>query len=187
MLPTLAVIGGILVLGVLVVLILAARKPDTFRIERATTIQVPPEKIFPLINDFHAWLGWSPWEKLDPNLKRTHAGPPSGRGAIYEWQGNKKVGQGRMEIKDEEPPNRLNIQLDFLKPFEAHNTSEFTLTPAAGGTTVNWAMVGQLPFLLKVMTLVMSMDAMVGKDFEAGLANLKALAEKQPALAGPAG
>lgn len=178
MLPTLAVIGGILVLVIFIVVVLAARKPDTFRIERTTTIHVPPEKVFALINDFHAWGGWSPWEKLDPNLRRTYSGPANGTGAVYEWLGNKKVGQGRMEIKDQSPPNRVTIQLDFLKPFETRNTAEFTLTPADGGTRVNWAMVGRLPFLFKVMTLFTSMDAMVGKDFEAGLANMKALAEE---------
>src|SRR5262249_21781477 len=121
MLPTLAVIGGVLVLIVLIVLILAARQPDTFNIQRATTIQAPAEKVFALIQDFHAWGSWSPWEKLDPELKRTHSGAPAGKGAVYEWVGNKKVGQGRMEITDASPPNRVIIQLDFLKPFEAHN------------------------------------------------------------------
>jgi uncharacterized protein YndB with AHSA1/START domain len=178
MLPTLAIIGGVLVALIVVLLVLAARKPDTFRIQRATTIQAPPEAVFPLVSDFHAWLGWSPWEKLDPNLKRTHSGPANGTGAVYEWEGNKKVGQGRMEIKEAVTPRRIIIQLDFLKPFEAHNVTEFTMTPEAGGTAVTWAMTGQQPFLFKVMCLFTSMDRMVGKDFERGLANLKALAEK---------
>jgi uncharacterized protein YndB with AHSA1/START domain len=178
MLPTLAIIGGVLVALVLILVVLAARKPDAFRVQRATTIQAPPEKVFPLVNDFRAWESWSPWDKIDPNLKRTYAGPASGTGTVYEWRGNKKVGQGRMEIKEAVAPNRVAIQLDFLKPFEAHHRAEFTMTPRGGGTTVTWDMHGRQPFLLKVMTLFMSMDKMVGKDFEKGLANLKALAEK---------
>ena len=178
MLPTLAVIGGVLVALILLLIVLAARKPDTFRIERATTIQAPPEKVFPLVNDFHAWPGWSPWEKLDPNLKRTFAGPANGTGTVYQWEGNKKVGAGRMEIKEAVAPNRITIQLDFIKPFAAHHLAEFTMIPQAGGTTVTWTMDGKQPLILKVMTLFMSMDRMVGKDFEKGLANLKALAEK---------
>ena len=178
MLPTLAIIGGILVALVLILVVLAARKPDAFRVQRAATIQAPPERVFPLVNDFHAWESWSPWDKIDPNLKRTYAGPASGTGTVYEWQGNKKVGQGRMEIKEAVAPKRVTIQLDFLKPFEAHHVAEFTMTPRDGGTTVTWTMDGRQPFLLKVITLFMSMDKMVGKDFERGLANLKALAEK---------
>ena len=178
MLPTLAIIGGVIVALILIVLLLAARKPNTFKIERSATIQAQPEKVFPLVNDFHAWIDWSPWEKIDPNLQRTHSGAPSGTGAIYEWEGNKNVGKGRMEIKESVAPGRIIIQLDFIKPFETHNVTEFTMTPQGGGTTVNWAMTGQQPFMFKVMTLFMSMDKMVGKDFEKGLANLKALAEK---------
>ena len=178
MLPTLAVIGGAIVLLVLVLVVLAARKPDAFRVQRATTIQALPEKVFPLVNDFRAWESWSPWDKIDPNLKRTYTGPASGTGTVYEWLGNKRVGQGRMEIKEAVAPHRITIQLDFLKPFAAHHVAEFTMTPEAGGTTVTWTMDGRQPFLLKVITLFMSMDKMVGKDFERGLANLKALAER---------
>ncbi|HEX3151758.1 MAG TPA: SRPBCC family protein [Gemmataceae bacterium] len=178
MVEALAIIGGVIVVAIVVMLILAARKPNTFRIERSATIQAPPEKVFALINDFHEWLQWSPWEKLDPNLNRFHTGAPAGKGATYEWEGNKKVGKGRMEIKKSTPPKLVSIQLDFIKPFEAHNTAEFTLTAANGSTTVNWAMIGQMPFMFKVMTLFMSMDKMIGKDFEAGLANMKAVAEK---------
>jgi uncharacterized protein YndB with AHSA1/START domain len=175
---TIAIIVGVLVVLIAAVLIYAATKPDTFRIQRAATIKAPPDRIFPLINDFRSWTSWSPWEKMDPNLKRTYSGAESGRGAVYEWEGNKKVGQGRMEIKDASPPSRVSIQLDFIKPFEAHNTAEFTLDGQGDSTNVTWVMHGRQPFMFKVMTVFMSMDKMVGKDFETGLANLKAATEK---------
>lgn len=168
---------GLFVVVVAMVLIYAATRPDTFRIERSATMQAPAEKVFPLISDFHHWANWSPWDKLDPALKRTYSGNPSGKGAIYEWEGNKQVGQGRMEIKEAPAPSQVLIQLDFLKPFEAHNTAEFTLVPNGNGTNVTWAMYGRQPFMFKVMSLVMSMDKMIGKDFEKGLASMKALAE----------
>jgi hypothetical protein len=169
---------GLLVLTVVAVLVYAATKPDAFRVQRAASIQAPPERIFPLINDFPSWRTWSPWEKKDPDLKRTYTGPASGKGAVYEWDGNKNVGQGRMEITDSSPPSRVAIQLDFFKPFEAHNAAEFTLDSRGDGTTVTWAMTGRQPFMFKVMSVFMDMDRLIGKDFEAGLANLKALAEK---------
>src|SRR5438270_414970 len=114
----------VLVVGIAAVLGFAAIKPDKFRIQRAANIKAPLEKIFPLINDFHNWASWSPWEKLDPALKRTYSGADSGQGAVYEWEGNKKVGQGRMEIMESSPSSKITIKLDFLKPFEAHNTAE---------------------------------------------------------------
>jgi carbon monoxide dehydrogenase subunit G len=155
----------------------AATRPDSFRAARTTTIDAPPEKVFPLIDDFHRWPSWSPWEKLDPGMKRTHSGPERGRGAVYEWDGNKKVGSGRMEIVEAESPSRVKIKLDFLRPFEAHNTTDITLEPAGAGTRVDWAMHGPANFVTKVMGVFVSMDAMVGKDFEEGLANLKREAE----------
>jgi uncharacterized protein YndB with AHSA1/START domain len=172
---------GLIVLALVIVLVYAATKPDAFRVQRAATIQAPPERVFPLINDFSSWRAWSPWEKKDPDLKRTYAGPASGKGAVYEWEGNKNVGQGRMEITDAAPPSRVTIRLDFLKPFEAHNTAEFTLDGRGDGTTVTWTMDGRQPFMLKVMSVFLDMDRIIGKDFEAGLANLKALAEKEQA------
>ena len=119
----------ILALAIAAVLMLALRKPDTFRVERAATIDAPPEKIFPLISDFHRWTAWSPWEDRDPDLQRSYSGAASGRGAVYEWKGNRNVGSGRMEILDAPPPDRIVIKLDFMAPFEAHNTAEFTLLP----------------------------------------------------------
>jgi uncharacterized protein YndB with AHSA1/START domain len=175
---TALIILGILAVLFVALLIYASTKPDTFQIQRAATIQAPPEKIFPLFNDFHNWTSWSPWEKMDRNLKRTYSGPASGPGAVYEWEGNKKVGQGRMEIAETSPPSKLTIKLDFLKPFEAHNTTVFTLVPQGNSTNVTWTMHGQQPFMFKVMKTFIDMDKLVGKDFEAGLANLKSIAEK---------
>ena len=174
----LAVIAVILVVAIVVVLVLAARKPAGFRIERATSIKAPPDKIFALINDFRNWRAWSPWERMDPNLRRSYGGAERGEGAVYEWEGNSKVGKGRMEIVEAPPPSRVAIKLDFLKPFEAHNTAEFTLVPRGDATEVTWAMHGPNLFIGKVMSVFMSMDRMIGKDFEAGLANLKTAAER---------
>ena len=173
----------LLILGIIVILLAAlfgyaAAKPNTFRVQRSAAIQSPPERIFALINDFHNFGAWSPWEKIDPNLQRTFSGAASGPGAVYEWEGNKKVGKGRMEIKETTPPSKVIIQLDFLKPFEAHNTTEFTLEPQGNSTNVTWAMFGRQPFMFKVMSTLLNMDKMIGRDFEKGLANLKSLTEK---------
>jgi uncharacterized protein YndB with AHSA1/START domain len=172
------VVVGVVVALLIALLIYAASKPDAFRVQRSATIPAPPQAVFDQIADFHKWPAWSPWEKIDPNLVRTYSGSPSGVGAMYEWVGNKKVGQGRMEIKEAVPGSRVTIQLDFLKPFEAHHTAEFTLEHKGPDTHVTWSMAGRQPFLLKVICTFFSMDAMVGKDFEKGLANLKALAEQ---------
>jgi uncharacterized protein YndB with AHSA1/START domain len=171
------IVVAILVVAVAALLVIAALKPDAFRIQRSATIKASPDKIFPHINDFHKWPAWSPWEKMDPALKRTHSGAANGQGAVYEWEGNKQVGKGRMEITESSPPSKIVIKLDFLKPFEAHNTAEFTFQSQSDSTNVTWTMHGRQPFLIKVMSLFFSMDKMVGKDFESGLANLKALAE----------
>ena len=167
----------ILALAVAAVLILASRKPDTFRVQRAITIDAAPERIFPLISDFHQWRAWSPWEERDPDLQRSFSGAASGKGAIYQWKGNKNVGSGRMEILDAPPPDRIVIKLDFISPFEAHNTAEFTLLPQGGSTNVTWLMHGPAPLMSKVMQVFMNMDDMIGKDFAAGLARLKRVAE----------
>lgn len=174
----LSAISLLVVIIVALVLIVAARRPDAFTVERATTIAAPADRIFGFLDDFRHWAVWSPWEGLDPQLKRTHSGAASGVGAAYAWEGNAKVGTGRMEILESEPSSRLRIRLDFLKPFEAHNQATFTLAPGAGGaTTVTWTMTGPQAIPMKVMSLVMNMDAMVGRDFEKGLASLKDVAE----------
>jgi uncharacterized protein YndB with AHSA1/START domain len=167
------------VLAIIVVILgMAAMKPDTFAVKRVASIKAPPEKIAPLLTDFHQWASWSPWEKLDPAMKRTFTGAPAGKGAIYEWDGNKEVGKGRMEIIDASTPEKTVIKLDFLQPFESHNTTEFALVPQGAETQVTWNMTGPMPFISKIMSVFMSMDAMIGKDFEKGLANMKAVAEK---------
>jgi len=145
MLEIVAIIAAIAVVLIVAVLIYAATKPAIFRIQRAASIKAPPEKIFALLNDFHLWPSWSPWEKMDPDMKRTLSGASSGKGAVYAWEGNSKVGQGRMEIIDASPPSRLAIKLDFLRPFEAHNMVEFTLGTSGDATNVIWAMNGPLP------------------------------------------
>jgi uncharacterized protein YndB with AHSA1/START domain len=160
------------------VLAYAATKPNTMHVERTTTINAPPEKIYPLLSDFHSWASWSPYERIDPAMKKTYGGAPSGKGAVYEWSGNSDVGQGRMEIVDTTEPTRVGIKLDFLSPFEAHNTATFSLTPTGNATDVSWAMDGPSPYVMKVMSVFTDMDAMLGKDFASGLASLKALAEK---------
>ena len=171
---------ALIVIAVVIVAVLgfAATRPDSFVVQRATRIQAPPEKIFALLSDFLQWPAWSPWEKLDPGMKRTHSGAPQGVGAIYAWEGNSKVGAGRMEIIGAQAPSKLSIQLDFIRPFEGHNLTEYTLQTQGNITDVTWAMSGPSPFISKLMGLVVSMDKMIGKDFEAGLANLKAMAEK---------
>ena len=163
---------------VVVILILAAMRPDTFRIERKIAIRATPDKVYGLIDDFHNWQSWSPWEKLDPAMNRGFSGPDKGKGAGYTWQGNKKVGKGAMEILEATTPAKIVIKLDFFEPFEAHNTAQFDLAHNGGETSVTWAMFGPSPFMMKIMHLFMNMDKMVGKDFEEGLNNLKAQAEK---------
>ena len=170
---------AIAILVVLVaILIFATTKPDNFRVERSTTIKAAPERVFALINDFQRWTSWSPYEKKDPGMKRTYSGAASGTGAIYEWDGDKNVGKGRMEITEATPSSRIVIKLDFLAPFEAHNTAEFTLQAQGDSTQVTWAMYGPANFISKLMSVFFSMDKMVGDDFAIGLANLKAAAEQ---------
>lgn len=175
MIKTIAIV---LVLLIAALLIYAATKPDSFRIERSTTIKAPPEKIFALIDDFHQWEAWSPWEKIDPALKRTYSGAANGVGAVYEWSGNKDIGQGRMEIVESVPSAKVMLKLDFVTPFEAHNKVDFTLAQQGDVTKVTQAMYGPSPYISKLMTIFFSMEKMVGKKYEEGLANLKAIAEK---------
>lgn len=173
---------GYVVLVILVViagvLVYASTKPDSFRVERSVSINAQADGIQPLIADFRRWAEWSPYEKKDPGMKRTFGSITAGKGATYAWDGDKNVGQGSMEILDA-TPTKVVIKLDFQKPFEAHNTAEFTLQPKGGATQVTWAIHGPSPLISKVVSLFMNMDVMIGKDFEAGLANLKALAEKK--------
>ena len=175
MIKKIAIVFAVLIAGVL---IFAATKPDTFRVQRAASIKAPPEKVFALINDFKRWDAWSPWEKKDPAMKRTWGAVTSGKGAIYAWDGNNEVGKGSMEIAESVPSSRVALKLDFEKPFEGHNIVTFTLEPKGDVTNVTWAMQGPAPFLTKVIQVFCDMDSMVGKDFETGLANMKTVAEK---------
>jgi hypothetical protein len=178
MFEVIAIIAVVLAIAIAAILILAAGKPNTFSVERAISVKAPPEKIFPLINDFHQWVSWSPYENKDPAMKRSYSGAESGKGAVYGWEGNSNVGSGRMEILEMSAPSKILIKLDFFKPFEGHNTAEFTMLPQGDATNLNWVMRGPAPFISKLMQVFMNLDHMIGKDFEVGLANLKKLTEK---------
>lgn len=163
---------------VIVILMMAAMKPNTFTLSRSIAIDAPPEKIAALLTDFHQWQSWSPWEKLDPGMQRSFSGADKGVGAVYAWQGNKDVGSGRMEIVEAASPARTVVKLDFVEPFASSNVTTFTLVPAGRGTSVTWTMSGPMLFVSKLMTVFVSMDAMIGKEFDKGLAQLKSAAEK---------
>jgi hypothetical protein len=171
-------VGIMLVVAVGAVVAYAATKPDVFRVQRAAAIKAPPEKVFALINDFQSWGSWSPYETKDPAMKKTFSGAKTGKGAIYEWDGDKNVGKGRITITDTSPASHIAIALDMFKPFEAHNIVNFMMASAGDTTHVTWAMEGRTPFFAKIMHVFMDMDKMVGGDFETGLANLKAIAER---------
>ena len=168
----------IVVAAIAALLIFAATRPDTFRVERTARINAPAEKIFPLIDDFHRWGTWSPYEKLDPDMQRSFGGSASGKGATYAWESKGKAGAGRMEITESTPSSKIAINLDFTRPMEGHNVAEFTLQPQGDATQVTWSMHGPSPFVAKLMGIFFNMDQMIGKDFETGLANLKAATEK---------
>lgn len=169
-------IGLVAVLAILAGVIVM--QPAEYSVVRTTTINAPPAVVFGLINDFHQWEHWSPWAKIDPNMKTTYSGPAYGPGASYHWIGNDDVGEGRMTIKDSNPNDRVGIDLEFIKPFESKSVTTFALKPEGpAATTVSWTMTGQNNFMSKAMTLFMSMDKMVGNDFEKGLAQMKTLAE----------
>lgn len=154
---------------------------DTYIVERSTVVDAPAERVYAQLVDFHRWPAWSPWEEIDPQMQRSYSGSESGTGAVYSWSGNRRAGAGTMTITDATEPSRIDIDLRFEKPFKAHNDTRFALTPEAGGTRVTWTMNGKKTFATKVMGLFKSMDAMVGPDFEKGLARLKAVAEEPAA------
>ncbi len=178
MLKTLAIIGVVVVVAIAGILLYAATKPDSFRVQRVVLINAPSDKVFALINDLKAWPAWSPYEKKDPAMKRTYGAVTAGKGATYAWEGNNDVGHGSMEML-ESGLRKILIKLDFLKPFEAHNMAEFVLEPKGDGTSVTWAIYGPSPYMSKVMGTFMNIDDMIGRDFEKGLADLKAAAEKK--------
>ena len=157
---------------------MSALGSKAFRIERSATIKASADAVFAQVNDFQNWRAWSPWEKLDPALKRSYDGPPAGTGSQYAWIGNKNVGQGRMTILDSRPGEIVRIKLEFFKPFAATNTAEFRFKPTEGGTAVTWSMSGHNNFMSRVMCLFINMDRMVGGQFEQGLANMKNVVER---------
>ena len=174
----LLVVAAVLVGAVAVVLLLAARKPDSFVVQRSAVIAAPADRIFPLINDYRQWTAWSPYETKDPQMKRTFGAVAAGAGATYAWEGDSNVGAGTMTMVESAPPSKVGIRLVMVKPISAENDVSFTLTPQGSSTAVTWAMQGVVPFFAKVIHVFFSMDRMVGGDMEAGLAKLKAVAER---------
>ena len=173
-LESLAIVAVAFIGGVLVV---AATRPDTFEVRRTATIKAPPERIFPLINDLRAFNTWNPYEKKDPNIKGSYSGASGGKGAAYAFQGNKDVGTGRIEIVESSAASRVTMNLVMLEPFEARNVVEFVLEPKDDATNVTWAIHGRVPYIAKIVHLFFNVDGMVGGDFEAGLAGLRAIVE----------
>lgn len=172
------IIATVVIVVIAAVLLFATTGPDTFRFQRTTSIKAPPEKIFPLINDLNRFNTWNPYEKKDPNVKGAYSGPGAGKGAAYAFAGNKDVGKGSIEITESSAPNQVSMRLTMLEPFEARNNVEFTLQPRGEATDVTWAIEGPVPYFMKIVHLFFNMDRMVGRDFEAGLASLKTMAEK---------
>ena len=162
---------------VVALIVVVSMQPDTFRIARSTTVEAPASKVFPLVNDMHAFQTWNPYAKKDPTMEQTWEGPAAGVGAVYRWSGNNEIGAGSMRIIESHSGERVGIDLAFDRPFKATNDVVFTFEPKGDTTVVTWAMSGTNSFPAKAMQLVMDMDAMVGSDFEKGLADLKALAE----------
>jgi uncharacterized protein YndB with AHSA1/START domain len=158
-------------------LVLVALQPSEFRVERSLSIAAPRNVVFAKVNDFHQWDTWSPWAKLDPDAKHTFEGPASGTGAVVGWSGSDTMGEGRMTITESQPGELVRLRLDFKRPFPATNTAEFTFKPEGARTLVTWSMEGPKPFIVKAVSLVKDMDAMLGGYFDQGLANLRSVTE----------
>jgi hypothetical protein len=163
--------------------VIVALQSSEFRVERSASISAPPRAVFAQVNDFHNWEAWNPWGKLDPAMKQSYEGAPAGTGAIYRWNGNKEVGEGRMTIIDSRPSDLIRINLEFFKPFAATNSTEFTFKPAGDRTAVTWSMTGKNNFMAKAVHLFMNMDKMVGAQFEQGLAQMKSVVEGSASIA----
>ncbi|HMZ50662.1 MAG TPA: SRPBCC family protein [Candidatus Sumerlaeota bacterium] len=170
---------GVIAVVCMALMVAISMQPADFRITRGTTIVAPATVVFGQVNDFHKWGAWSPWEKLDPGMTRTHSGAESGEGAVYFWSGNDKVGEGRMTILESKPDELVRIKLEFIKPFAATNTADFKLESAGSDTKVTWSMYGKNNFVAKAMCMFMDMDKMVGPDFEKGLAAMKDVSEAE--------
>lgn len=170
-------VAAVLILALCVVI---ASQPSTFHVERSATIAAPPPRVFDQVNDLRKWEAWSPWVKLDPAMKQTYEGPASGVGANYTWAGNSNVGEGRMTIIESRPHEFIKFKLEFFKPFAGTNTAAFTFKPDGEKTTVTWSMEGNNNFIAKGIGLFLSMDRMIGGNFEQGLAAMKAIVETAP-------
>ena len=170
---------GLAVIVVVSVVVVALR-PSEFRVERAATISAPPPVVFAQVNDFRKWDAWSPYARRDPAMKKSFEGAPAGVGAIYRWSGNHEVGEGRTTIIESRPHDLIRIKLEFVRPFAATNTAEFTFRPEGERTAVTWSLAGRNNFIARAMGLVMNMDKMIGGDFETGLAQMKSVAEAGP-------
>ena len=173
-------IGMVIIVVILVIII--ALQSSTYHVERSATISAPASVVFAQVNDFHKWNAWSPWAKIDPAMKTTFEGAPAGNGAVYSWTGNKDVGEGRMTITDSHPSDSIKINLEFIRPFAGTSTTVFNFKPDGNQTVVTWSMTGDKNFIAKAFQLVVSMDKMIGGDFEKGLAQMKAVAEAAPKL-----
>ncbi len=168
---------ALIVIGVVVLCVVVAMQPADFKITRSATFNAPPEKVFEQVNDFHKWEAWSPWAKIDPNMKTTYSGATSGKGAGYAWIGNDEVGEGKMTITESRPTDMVKIDLEFIKPFAAKNVTEFNIKPNGDKSDVTWTMTGTNNFMMKAFGLVMNMDKLVGGDFEKGLTQMKPIVE----------
>ena len=173
------ILAVLAVVAVGLVLFVATR-PSEFRVARTATVSAPAAAVFAQVNDFHNWPAWSPYARRDPAMKQTFEGAPSGVGAIYTWSGNHEVGEGRSTIVESRPGELVRIKLEFIRPFAATNTAEFTFAPRGDRTVVTWSLAGRHTFMGKAVGLFMDLDRMVGADFEKGLAQMKQVAEAAP-------
>jgi hypothetical protein len=173
-------IFAVILLVIVAFCAIVAIQPADYKIARSATVNAPPDKVFEQVNDFHKWDAWSPWAKLDPAMKTTYSGPGSGQGASYSWAGNDQVGEGKMTIAESHPSEHIKINLEFIKPWQANNVTEFMFKPEGDKTNVTWTMSGHNNFTGKAFGLLMNMDKMIGNDFDKGLAQLKTVAESAP-------
>jgi Polyketide cyclase / dehydrase and lipid transport len=170
---------ALIVLAAIVVVFIAvvAMQPSEFRVTRSAIVRAPAPDVFAHVNDFQNWQEWSPWAKLDPAAKASFEGPRAGTGAVFAWSGNDKIGEGRMTLTESRPSELIRIKLDFVKPMEGTSIAEFTFKPEGDQTAVTWTMTGHNNFIAKAFCLFISMDEMIGDQFEKGLAEMKVAAE----------
>jgi uncharacterized protein YndB with AHSA1/START domain len=176
MIMLLKVVIGLIVVVIGLVVFVATR-PAEYQVSRTAAINAPPAAVFAQVNDFHNWVAWNPWGKIDPAIKQAYEGAPAGPGAVYTWSGNREVGEGRMTITESRPNELIRIRLEFMKPLAGTSTAEFTFKPEGDRTVVTWSMAGQKNFMAKAIHMVLDMDKMIGGNFEQGLAAMKAVVE----------